>query len=100
MTELEFEKYILKNFKEYNRKSPIDFPTENLKDYYIMLDEEDRNDNYSLANEFYLNIMNFIVYLENKKEYDNDEMQEYRESFGFDCTSCVIDFLYQHKDEL
>ena len=53
MTEKELKEEIIKRFKKYVMRGDVSFPTDTLKEFYEMLNEEDENDNFGEANEFW-----------------------------------------------
>ena len=99
MTEKELKEEIIKRFKKYVMRGDASFPTNTLKKFYEMLNEEDGNDNFGEANEFWqvINQLQFQFQLDNElNEEDFDLFCE----LSLDNTSNMIDFLYENTDLL
>ena len=97
MTEKELKEEIIKRFKKYITRGDAEFPTDNLKDFYKMLNEEDENDDFGEANEFWQVINQLQFQLDNElNEEDFDLFCE----LSLDNTSNMIDFLYENKYRL
>ena len=96
----EAKEYILDEFKNYSRKYNVEFPTETMKEFYVMLNNEDKNDDFGEANKFKTDIQNFT----HKILYDNSEEDEeiavYLIDNGWDTTSAILEFLYEEKSIL
>lgn len=97
MPEKELKEEIIKRFKKYITRGDVSFPANTLKEFYEMLNEEDENDNFGEANEFWQ-----IV---NQLQFELDNVLNAKD-FGLFCelsldnTSNMIDFLYENKDRL
>lgn len=99
MTEKELKEEIIKRFKKYVINGDAIFPTDNLKEFYKMLNEEDNRDDFGEANKFWqtVNQLQFQFQLDNelnKKDFD------LLCKLSLDNTSYMIDFLYDNKDRL
>lgn len=97
MTEEELKEEIIKRFKKYVIRGDAEFPTDNLKDFYKMLNEEDENDDFGAANEFWQIVNRLQFQLDN--ELNAKDFDLFCE-LSLDSTSNMIDFLYDNKDKL
>lgn len=97
MTENELKEEIIKRFKKYVMRGDALFPTNTLKEFYKMLNEEDNRDDFGEANKFWQIVNRLQFQLDNElSEKDFDLFCE----LSLDNTSNMIDFLYENKDGL
>ena len=94
MNENELKEEIIKRFKKYVINGDAIFPTNTLKEFYEMLNEEDERDYFGEANRFWQIINQLQFELDNVlNAKDFDLFCE----LSLDNTSNMIDFLYENK---
>lgn len=97
MTEKELKEEIIKRFKKYVISGDAIFPTDTLKEFYKMLNEEDNGDDFGEANKFWQTVNQLQFQLDNElNEKDFDLFCK----LSLDSTSYMIDFLYDNKEQI
>lgn len=97
MTDNELKEEIIKRFKKYITRGDVEFPTNTLKEFYKMLNEEDERDYFGEANKFWQIVNQLQFELDNVlNAKDFDLFCE----LSLDNASNMIDFLYDNKDRL